>query len=124
MAWDHQYELIESDPMRLNALLQSANYRLTCFTDGRIQSSTTGNQFSKCQYKGYDRKLQTYMIESTGQTFRIENRDGTIAKQRFTKFVQLLNQQRAKANKDKTNHCRNETPPTQIHTPLLSANRT
>lgn len=94
MAWDQQYELIESDPMRLNALLQSASYKLTCFPDGRVQSSTTGNQFSKCTYVKYDRKIQAYIIDALGEEFKLANREGTLTKARLTKFLQMLNQQR------------------------------
>lgn len=94
MAWDQQYELIESDPMRLNALLQSVNYKLTCFPDGRIQSSTTGNQFSKCTYVKYNRKNQAYIIDALGEEFKLANREGTLTKARLTKFLQMLNQQR------------------------------
>lgn len=94
IAWDKQYELFEQDPMRLNSMLQSAGYKLTCFPNGTILSSTTGNQFSNCAYKGYDRTKQTYQIDVAEETFRIANRDGSLSTERFKRFLEILNQQR------------------------------
>lgn len=94
LAWDRQYELLDNDPMRLNALLQTAKYTLTCFSDGHIKSSTTGNEFSECQYTGYDRKLQTYLVKSKNTIYRIENKQGTLAKGRVSKLIEVLEKQR------------------------------
>ncbi|WP_267269928.1 recombinase family protein [Pseudomonas protegens] len=55
-AWDYQYDLIENNEMRLNALLQSAGYSITCFSDGQMKTTTTGNEFSSSKYTGYNRK--------------------------------------------------------------------
>ena len=89
-AWDYQYELIADDPMRLNALLQTADYYISCYTDGRIQANTTGNEFSKCVYDGYCRKKQAYKISTTEKTHLITNRDGTLTKERLQHFKNML----------------------------------
>lgn len=89
-AWDHQYELIANDPMRLNALLQTSGYHIKCYTDGRIQANTTGNEFSKCTYVGYDRKKQAYRISTTSQIHFIANREGTLTQKRLQKFKDML----------------------------------
>lgn len=93
-AWDEQYKLIENDPMRLNCLLQSARYALTCYVNGEIRTSTTGNTFSACQYNGYDRKLQTYLIKVEGEIHRLENSEGSVAKERSDKLKSILHAQR------------------------------
>ena len=94
-AWDYQYELIEDNPMRLNALLQSANYNLTCFNDGRILANTTGNEFSSSRYAGYDRKRQAYKV-LVGDTMKyIFNQQGTIALGRAATLRKMLEGQRS-----------------------------
>ncbi|EXF94090.1 hypothetical protein HK44_004900 [Pseudomonas fluorescens HK44] len=93
-AWDYQYELIEDDPMRLNALLQTVNYQLKCHANRSILANTTGNQFSKCTYLNYDRKKQAYRIQANGNIHHIANRDGTLTKRRLELFKEMLQAQR------------------------------
>lgn len=97
-AWDYQYELIADDPMRLNALLQSAGYHIKCYTDGRIKANTAGNVFSKCVYDGYNRKIQAYKVSTGSHTHHITNRDGTLTKERLHRFRSLLETQRLGGN--------------------------
>jgi DNA invertase Pin-like site-specific DNA recombinase len=93
-AWDYQYELIEDDPMRLNALLQSANYQIRCYANRTVQANTLGNEFSKCTYLNYDRKKQAYRLQANGNMHHIANRDGTLTKQRLELFKEMLLAQR------------------------------
>ncbi|MDT3422155.1 DNA invertase Pin-like site-specific DNA recombinase/endogenous inhibitor of DNA gyrase (YacG/DUF329 family) [Pseudomonas protegens] len=95
MAWDYQYELIADHPMRLNALLQSAAFNIKCYTNGRIEASTKGNEFSKCTYEGYDRKKQAYRISTAAQIHHITNREGTLTKERLELFKNMLAIQRS-----------------------------
>lgn len=97
-AWDYQYELIADDQMRLNALLQTAGYHINCYTDGRIQANTIGNEFSKCVYDGYCRKKQAYKISTTEKTHFIANREGTLTKERLQHFKSMLTIQHSETN--------------------------
>lgn len=97
-AWDYQYELIADHPMRLNALLQSNGFHIKCYTDGRIESNTIGNEFSKCVYHGYNRKLQAYRISTDSQIHHIANREGTLTKERLERFKSMLAVQRSGGN--------------------------
>ncbi|MEX5328061.1 recombinase family protein [Pseudomonas paraeruginosa] len=94
-AWDYQYELIEDNPMRLNALLQSANYNLTCFNDGRIKANTTGNEFSSSTYTGYDRKKQAYKVLVDDTIKYIFNKQGAIALGRTATLRKMLEERRS-----------------------------
>ena len=97
-AWDYQYKLIADDQMRLNALLQTAGYYIDCYTDGRIQANTIGNEFSKCVYDGYCRKKQAYKISIAEKTHFIANREGTLTKERLQHFKSMLAIQHSENN--------------------------
>ncbi|OLU35337.1 recombinase family protein [Pseudomonas sp. PA27(2017)] len=70
-AWDEQYLMLEKDPMLLNSKLQEINYYISCFNDGRIQSTTTGNELSSCRYVKYQRSTETYLLETSYGDLRI-----------------------------------------------------
>ncbi|MGG7650034.1 recombinase family protein [Pseudomonas sp. ES4] len=94
-AWDYQYELIEEDPMRLNALLQSVHYQIKCYANGNILANTTGNELSNCTYIGYDRKAQVYKIQTLDKMHLLANREGSLTRERTAKFLQMLQAQRS-----------------------------
>ncbi|MNN72029.1 hypothetical protein D3C81_1880280 [compost metagenome] len=81
--------------MRLNALLQSANYNLTCFNDGRIKANTTGNEFSSSTYTGYDRKKQAYKVLVDDTIKYIFNKQGAIALGRTATLRKMLEERRS-----------------------------
>ncbi|WP_107329663.1 recombinase family protein [Metapseudomonas otitidis] len=93
-AWDEQYKLIQSDPMRLNALLQLSNFSIKCHPDMTIESSNTDNELSKCKYTGYDRKAHAYKLDLGDRTYRITARDSKFTKERLDNFIHILEQQR------------------------------
>ncbi|PTC19103.1 hypothetical protein C0J26_11755 [Pseudomonas baetica] len=92
--WDYQYELIADHPMRLNALLQSSGYHIDCYSGGLMLANTSGNDFSKCVYEGYNRKIQAYKISARGNVHHITNRDGSLTKERLERFKTMLARQR------------------------------
>lgn len=93
-AWDYQYELIEENPIRLNALLQSASFNLKCYVDGRIESSTSGNELAKTKYKGYNRKMNTYELLIDGEIYYITNREAKSAKKHAEELRAMLDRQK------------------------------
>nr|WP_314642475.1 recombinase family protein [uncultured Pseudomonas sp.] len=93
-AWNYQYELIEDDPMRLNALLQSVKYQIKCFANRSILANTTGNELSKSVYMNYCRKIQAYRLRANGNIYNIANREGTFTKERLRTFKEMLQVQR------------------------------
>lgn len=93
-AWDYQYELIEDDPMRLNALLQSVKYQIKCYADRSILANTTGNELSRSVYINYSRKIQAYRIRVNDKIYNIANREGTFTKARLQTFKEMLLAQR------------------------------
>lgn len=93
-AWDYQYELIENDPMRLNALLQSVGYQIKCSANRSILANTIGNDLSKSTYINYDRKIQAYCLRVNDNIYNIANREGTFTQERLRAFKEMLQAQR------------------------------
>jgi DNA invertase Pin-like site-specific DNA recombinase len=93
-AWDYQYELIEDDPLRLNALLQSVKYQIKCYANRSILVNTTGNELSKSIYMNYSRKIQAYRLRVNDSIYNIANREGTLTKERLQVFKEMLLAQR------------------------------
>ncbi|MCE1061458.1 recombinase family protein [Pseudomonas alloputida] len=93
-AWDYQYDLIENNPMRLNALLQSAEYSITCYRDGKMNTSTHGNEFSRSQYIGHSRKKQAYAVLINEETKYITSNDEMAAIKRIAAFRKFLEDRR------------------------------
>lgn len=93
-AWDEQYEMIKSDPIRLNALLQLAGFFVNCHPNGTIESSNTENELSKCKYIGYNRKAAAYEIDLHGRLYRITTRENRFSQERLDRFIYTLEKQR------------------------------
>lgn len=60
--------LLDDDPMKLNALLQSVGYSITCYADGLILVS---GELYPWLYKGVDRLTGHYLLENLGQEIRL-----------------------------------------------------
>ena len=86
-AWDEQYLMLEKDPMLLNSKLQEVNYYISCFNNGMIESTTTGNELSTCKYVKYERDTETYLLETTDGVLRIAHPKNQLA---ATKLVATI----------------------------------
>jgi len=80
--------------MRLNALLQSAEHSITCYRDGRMNTSTHGNEFSRSQYTGHSRKKQAYAVLINEETKYITTNDEMTAIKRISAFREFLEERR------------------------------
>ncbi|MGA4576461.1 recombinase family protein [Stutzerimonas frequens] len=61
-------DYLANDPIKLNALLQQAEYSITCFSNGEIWVSGDEHPW---KYKGYDRSAKSYVYEDLGQEYRL-----------------------------------------------------
>jgi DNA invertase Pin-like site-specific DNA recombinase len=63
-----EQDYLNNDPLKLNALLQQAEYSITCFSSGEIWVS--GDEYP-WKYKGYDRLSSSYLYEDLGQEYKL-----------------------------------------------------
>lgn len=63
-----EHDMLESDPMKLNALLQGAGYTITCYADGLILVSEERYPWL---YMGFSRKEGKYQIKHLDETIGI-----------------------------------------------------
>ncbi|MCY1533996.1 hypothetical protein D9M68_693520 [compost metagenome] len=61
-------DYLDNDPLKLNALLQQVDYRITCHEDGLIVVS---GDLYPWLYHGFERKSGSYLLEHLGETIRL-----------------------------------------------------
>lgn len=61
-------DYLDNDPIKLNSLLQQAEYSITCFANGEIWVSGEEHPW---KYKGFDRSTKSYVYEDLGQEYRL-----------------------------------------------------
>ena len=64
-------DMLQSDPLKLNALLQSAGYTIKCFKDGRL--IVAGSEDQPWTIERWSRKLKAYHVENCGTIHEISS---------------------------------------------------
>lgn len=64
-------DMLESDPLKLNALLQSVGYTIKCFKDGRLV--VAGDEANPWTITRWSRSAKAYSVEHKGHTHKISS---------------------------------------------------